>query len=168
MGLRAEGEAGEAWLGEAGESQSWKCGGWGGRAPPPHTPWAQRGGSHGPWGDPAVIPGASPPDVCPRGRGDGQALWDGANPGETPISGPVTPDPNTPRVLVSGLLLFQHLDLLVHDSSHSSKAGLGCMGDIIQVRGAEGGHGPGVGASGQKGRGGGRGPEGEPRTGAWS
>ncbi|XP_040486053.1 RING finger protein 112 [Ursus maritimus] len=31
-----------------------------------------------------------------------------------------------------GMVPIQHLDLLVHDSSHSSKAGLGRMGDIIQ------------------------------------
>lgn len=100
-----------------------------------------------------MTPGASPPDVCPRGRGDGQALWDGANPGETPISGPITPDPNTPRLLVSGPLLFQHLDLLVRDSSYSNKAGLGRVGDIIQVRGAEGGDARGLGGHWAEGEG---------------
>ncbi|XP_059005463.1 RING finger protein 112 isoform X4 [Mustela lutreola] len=31
-----------------------------------------------------------------------------------------------------GMVPIQHLDLLVRDSSHSNKAGLGCVGDIIQ------------------------------------
>lgn len=127
--------------------------------------WAQRGGTV--LGvTPAMTLGASSPDVCPRSRGDGQALWDGANPGETPISGPVTPDSNyppppPPRLLVSGLILFQHLDLLVRDSSHSNKAGLGCVGDIIQVRGA-GGEGRGMGEHGRRGGAGGGGQEQEP------
>ncbi|XP_047688315.1 RING finger protein 112 isoform X2 [Prionailurus viverrinus] len=88
--------------------------------------------------DPQHLPGAEgyrpgiSGDVCARGRGDGQALWDGADPGKTPMSRHVTPDSNTPQLLVSGPLLFQHLDLLVRDSSHPNKAGLGRVGDVIQ------------------------------------
>lgn len=60
-----------------------------------------------------------------------------------------------PRLLVSGPLLFQHLDLLVRDSSYSSKAGLGRVGDMIQVRGTDrGAEGAGGGnwAEGERGR----------------
>lgn len=38
-----------------------------------------------------------------------------------------------PRLLVSGPLLFQRLDLLVRDSFHPSKAGQGHVGDVLQV-----------------------------------
>lgn len=150
----------DAWLGEAGESQSRELGA---RVPQ----CAQRGGGHSPCSGPAMTLGASPPDVCARGRGDGQALWDGADPGETPMSGHITPDSNTPQLLVSGPLLFQHLDLLVRDSSHPNKAGLGHVGDVIQVRGAEGGDEGGGGGTGQEVRGTGEGACRELRTGAW-
>lgn len=44
-----------------------------------------------------------------------------------------------PQLLLSAPLLFQHLDLLVRDSPHTSKAWQGHVGDIIQVReGTEG------------------------------
>ena len=39
-----------------------------------------------------------------------------------------------PQLLLSAPLLFQHLDLLVRDSSHPSKAWQGHVGDVIQVR----------------------------------
>lgn len=39
---------------------------------------------------------------------------------------------------VSGPFLFQHLDLLVRDSSHHNKSGQGHVGDILQVSSAEG------------------------------
>lgn len=42
------------------------------------------------------------------------------------------------RLPVSGPFLFQHLDLLVRDSSHHNKAGQGHVGDILQVSSAEG------------------------------
>jgi hypothetical protein len=48
--------------------------------------------------------------------------------------------PQTPILLhlvVSELLLFQHLDLLVRDASHPSKSGQGHVGDILQVSGPE-------------------------------
>ena len=42
------------------------------------------------------------------------------------------------RLPVSGPFLFQHLDLLVRDSSHHNKSGQGHVGDILQVSSAEG------------------------------
>lgn len=39
---------------------------------------------------------------------------------------------------VGTVFLFQHLDLLVRDSSHHNKSGQGHMGDILQVSGTEG------------------------------
>lgn len=39
---------------------------------------------------------------------------------------------------VSGPFLFQHLDLLVRDSSHHNKSGQGHVGDILQVSSTEG------------------------------
>ncbi|XP_049557929.1 RING finger protein 112 isoform X2 [Orcinus orca] len=44
----------------------------------------------------------------------------------------LSPQTPTPRLLLSAPLLFQHLDLLVRDSSHPSKAGQGHVGDIIK------------------------------------
>lgn len=46
----------------------------------------------------------------------------------------LSPQTPTPWLLLSAPLLFQHLDLLVRDSSHPSKAGQGHVGDIIKVR----------------------------------
>ncbi|TKC53152.1 hypothetical protein EI555_006650, partial [Monodon monoceros] len=44
----------------------------------------------------------------------------------------LSPQTPTPRLLLSAPLLFQHLDLLVRDSSHPSKAGQGHVGDMIK------------------------------------
>lgn len=44
-----------------------------------------------------------------------------------------SPRPRYPQLLVSRPILFQHLDLLVRDSSHFNKAGQGHVSDVIQV-----------------------------------
>ena len=110
---------------------------------------APREGRQGPWGDPAVTLCARPQMFVRVAEVMGRHY------GMVPIqvrcpfldSPPQAP---APWLLASAPLFFQHLDLLVRDSSHPGKAGRGHVGDIIQVR-----EGPGrVGGAGIQGAGG--------------
>lgn len=94
---------------------------------------AQGEGRHSPWSGPAMTPVPRPQMFVHVAEVMGRHY------GMVPIQVrhpflDLSPQTPTPRLLLSAPLLFQHLDLLVRDSSHPSKAGQGHVGDMIKVR----------------------------------